>query len=289
MPAAEGVKTLVSVHDVMPEIYMTKFGVPKTDWRIRLIKLVEVVSAGLADRVLTAEHPKADLLAEHGVPADRVHVLLNLPDDALFVPQFVLPDPALTSEAAGAESELRLIYHGTIAHRLGMDIAVDALHAVRTEIPGARMQVFGDGDQLPELHRQVEKLGISDRVWFSDGYVPIEEIIPSIQRAHLAVLPTRHTAGTDYMLPTKMLEYLALGIPAIVTPTKTVRFYFGDEHPLYIPDPTLAATADRIRWVRNNYAEAKRLTAELQASWLSRYHWPTHKLSYLELLDELRR
>ena len=45
--------------------------------------------------------------------------------------------------------------------------------------------------------------------------------------------PTRHEISTDYMLPTKLLEYLAFGIPAVFTPTKTVRHYFGDEHPLH--------------------------------------------------------
>lgn len=287
LPRLRGAKVILDIHDVMPEIYMTKFRVPETHWKIRLIKAVEVASTRLAHAVLTAEHPKGELLAAHGVPAGKIHVLLNLPDDALFTPQFTLADPFREPADPGAEPEFRLIYHGTLAHRLGMDNAVGALPEVLASLPGARLQLFGDGDQLPELHALAGALGVADRVAFSDGFVPIEQIIPDIRRAHLAVLPTRHEISTDYMLPTKLLEYLAFGIPAIFTPTRTVRHYFGDEHPLFLPDPTPAATAAKILWVAQNYAEAKRLTAELQDRWFSRFHWPRHKQVYLDLLDRL--
>ncbi len=288
LPRMLGAKVILDIHDVMPEIYMTKFRVDASHWKIRLIKGIEVLSGACAHKVLTAEHPKGTLLAEHGIPDDKIQVLLNLPDDALFVPQFTLPDPALSAPATDPNCEFRLIYHGTLAHRLGLDNAIGALDVIRDEIPGARLQLFGDGDHLPDLHAMTDAANLSDRVWFSDAFQPIETIIPAIRQAHLAVLPTRHEISTDYMLPTKLLEYLAFGIPSIFTPTKTVRHYFGDDHPLFILDPTPEQTAKKIRWVRANYAEAKRLTAELQESWYSRYYWPEHKKSYLRLLDELK-
>ncbi|MBU8869998.1 MAG: glycosyltransferase family 4 protein [Gemmatimonadales bacterium] len=288
LPRLLGAKVILDIHDVMPEIYMTKFRVSEDHWKIRLIKFIEVMSTKVAHAVLTAEHPKGELLVRHGVPKEKIQVLLNLPDDSLFTPQFTLPDPALAAPATDPDCEFRLIYHGTIAHRLGLDNAIGALGLIRREIPGAKLKLFGDGDQLAYLHRQAEETGLGDRVWFSDGFMPIEQVIPSIKEAHLAVIPTRHEISTDFMLPTKLLEYLAFGIPSVFTPTKTVRHYFGNDHPLFINDPTPKETADKIRWVRNNYGEAKRLTAELQESWFSRYYWPKHKLGYLRLLESLK-
>lgn len=288
IPRLRGAKVILDIHDVMPEIYMTKFGLPASHWKIRLIKAVEVQSACLAHAVLTAEHPKGELLVAHGVPAGKVHVLLNLPDDAHFSPVFSLDDPFAGGKSPAQVDDFRLIYHGTLAHRLGMDIAVAAMPEVLRAIPAARLQLFGDGDQLPELHEQASALGVAGRVEFSDGFVPIERIIPDIRRAHLAVLPTRHEISTDYMLPTKLLEYLACGVPAIFTPTLTVRHYFGDSHPLYLEDPTPAATAGKIRWVAENYSYVKKLTAELQERWFSRFHWPLHKQVYLDLIESLR-
>lgn len=289
LPRLFGARIILDVHDVMPEIYMTKFGIGEKHWKIRLIKFIEVMSARLAHSVLTAEHPKGDLLSRHGVPEEKIQVLLNLPDDNHFVPQFILSEPDLVGGDLDPGREFRLIYHGTIAHRLGLDHAVRALGLLRDELPGARLQLFGDGDQMPELRALRSELGLEDRIWFSDGFRPIEEVIPSIKEAHLAVIPTRHEISTDYMLPTKLLEYLAFGIPAVFTPTRTVRHYFGDGHPLFIHEPTPEETAAKIRWVRANYGKAKELAAELQDSWFGRYHWPTHKMSYIELLESLRR
>jgi glycosyltransferase involved in cell wall biosynthesis len=289
LPRLFGAKVILDVHDVMPEIYMTKFRVPATHWKIRLIKFMEVMSAKVAHKVLTAEHPKEELLREHGIPAAKIQVLLNLPDDKLFVPQFILADPALAATTRHDPAcEFRLIYHGTIAYRLGLDNAVGALNILRNELPGARLQLFGDGDQLSDLHDQTRQFELNNRVWFSNKFVPIEQVIPSIKAAHLAVIPTRHEISTDYMLPTKLLEYLAFGIPAVFTPTKTVRHYFGNDHPLYINDPTPQETANKIRWVWENYAEAKKLTAELQDSWFSRFQWTEHKAGYLALLEYLK-
>jgi glycosyltransferase involved in cell wall biosynthesis len=288
LPRLFGAKVILDIHDVMPEIYMTKFQLPDTHWKIRLIKSMEVLSARCAHSVLTAEHPKGELLGEHGIPREKITVLLNLPDDQLFVPQYIFPEEALCGPESDPGCEFRMIYHGTLAHRLGLDNAIGALDIIRDETPGARLQLFGDGDHLFELKELTRTKGLEDRVWFSDRFLPIEDVIPSIKEAHLAVIPTRHEISTDYMLPTKLLEYLAFGIPAVFTPTKTVRHYFGDEHPLYIMDPTPEETAKKVRWVRNNYREAKKLTADLQESWFSRYHWPTHKISYLRLLEGLK-
>lgn len=287
LPRLFGAKVILDVHDVMPEIYMTKFRVPASHWKIRLIKGVEVLSARVAHAVLTAEHPKGELLAEHGVPRDKIQVLLNLPDDALFTPQYRLPDPALLTTPPDPAAEFRLIYHGTVAHRLGLDNAVEALSLLRDELPGASLRLFGDGDQMPELRARAAALDLGERLWFSDGFLPIEEIIPTIQEAHLAVIPTRHEISTDYMLPTKLLEYLAFGIPAVFTPTRTVKHYFGDDHPLYIHEPTPEETARKILWARENYGEAKRLAAELQDRWFSEFHWPEHKKTYTRLLGRL--
>jgi glycosyltransferase involved in cell wall biosynthesis len=284
LPRLFGAKVILDIHDVMPEIYMTKFELPARHWKIRMIRMVEVWAARLAHRVLTAEHPKAELLVEHGIPEGKIDVLLNLPDEALFPLQFIL-SPDTGSET---KEEFRLIYHGTIAHRLGLDQALSAIELLKDEIHPLKFEIYGEGDQLPELHRQVEKSELSALVEFSNKFQPIEEIIPAIKRAHLAVLPTRQEISTDFMLPTKLLEYLSLGVPAVFTPTRTVRHYFGSQHPLYLESAQPEEIAAKISWVKNNYAETKRLTAELQDMFFSQYRWSEHRKVYLDLLARLK-
>jgi len=290
LPRLQGARVILDVHDVMPEIYMSKFGVGPGHWKTRLIRAIERLAAATADHVLTAEHPKRDLLVSHGIAARKLSVLLNLPDHRIFPPHFQLTDRDLLERpASDPDQPFRLIYHGTLAERLGLDRALAALARLRQRIPGATLELIGDGDHRPALERMTAELGLADRVRFSDGFRPIEEVVPAIRAAHLAVIPTRQDVSTDYMLPTKLLEYLACGIPAVFTPTRTVRHYFGDEHPLFLSTGEPDELAARIAWCRDHYAEVKRLTAGLQERWFSRYHWPEHSQTYLRLIDGLAR
>jgi glycosyltransferase involved in cell wall biosynthesis len=276
---AMGAKVILDVHDVMPELYMSKFGLPASHWKIRLIRAIEVGSARMADAVLTAEHPKRDLLVQHGIASEKVTVLLNLPDEKLFHGAHTRTPPE--------DGRFRLVYHGTLAHRLGVDLVVRAVKMLESRYPHLRLDVYGEGDQLPELRRMVATAGLGGRIEISGRFEPIEEIIPRIEKAHLGVLATRLDPGTDFMLPTKLIEYLVLGVPALVVPTRTVRYYFGEDSPLYIAEDTPEAVADRIAWAIENYAAVDSTAAEARERFLGRYRWATHQRVYLDLLERL--
>ncbi|MFH1144632.1 MAG: glycosyltransferase [Candidatus Eisenbacteria bacterium] len=283
-PRLLGARVILDIHDVMPELYMAKFSLPAEHWKPTLVRRVEVASAKLAHAVLTAEHTKAERLIEHGIPRRKISVLLNLPDDRLFDPDSA---PAAADPPADPHAPFRLIYHGTLAYRYGLDRAIAAMALLRDELPGIEMTLIGEGDHLPTLSRMVREAGLEQRVTIQDSFRPIEEIIPELRRAHLAILPTRAEASTDYMLPTKLLEYLALGVPALVTPTLTVRRYLGEDHPLYIKDDSPAGLARRIREARGHYAELRAVTQETRRQFFDQYRWSTHKQVYLELLARL--
>ena len=241
-------------------------------------------AARLAHAVLTAEHPKAELLARHGIPPDKIHVLLNLPDDRVFDPDASAPAATVTDDP---RAPFRLIYHGTLAYRHGLDRAVEALALVTRRFPGVGMTIIGEGDHLPVLLRMRDELGLRDHLEIDGSFHPIEEIVPRLRTAHLAVIPTRAEVSTDYLLPTKLLEYLALGIPAVCTPTRTVRHYFGEAHPLHLEDDSPEGVARKVVHARVNYARIVAQTAETRRRFFGELRWSTHKRIYLELLERL--
>ena len=49
------------------------------------------------------------------------------------------------------------------------------------------------------------------------GWVPLEELLPVLAAADAAIVPHRADPFTDTILPNKLLEYLALGLPTVVT------------------------------------------------------------------------
>lgn len=217
-----GVPILLDIHDTMAEIFQDKYGVEPDSRFVKFLMLEEKWSMERADWVVTTEHTKYDRLGENGLPKDRSCVVLNLPDpdifDKMYTPQLNPPDA----------KEFRLVYHGTLAHRLGVDVGIRAMKLIRDKIPNAVFHVIGDGDQRSALVALAEELGLQDCVRFSDGFVPVTSLPELLAGADLAVLPSRENIATRYMLPCKLLEYVWMGIPCIAVPTHTITHYFKD-------------------------------------------------------------
>ena len=99
--------------------------------------------------------------------AEKVHVVMNLPDDAVF--------RRLSRPERSPGQALRLLYHGTMSHRYGVDVLLDAVDQARREIP-VTLTVHGQGEYLAELHDQARRLGLDEVVTFSDRFLPTNEL-----------------------------------------------------------------------------------------------------------------
>jgi len=276
-----GCPLILDIHDVMPELYQGKFSAGPSHPMIRILRFQERISAALASRVLTSEHTKKEALIGHGIDEAKIEVLLNLPDVRIFKRN---GSPPVETDPG----EFRLINHGTIARRLGLDIALRAVAEIGDEIPGLRLDLIGEGDQLPELHRLRDELGISDKVFFSDGFLPVEELPPLIRRADLAIIPSRPDISTRYMLPTKLLEYAILGVPAVVSPTYTIRRYFDENSVEFFEAGDPRSLASKIISLYRN-PDRRRTLARGAERFFETYDWPRHKQVYLDLVDSLIR
>ncbi len=279
VPRLGGKALILDIHDTMPEIYQGKFAVDAQHPLIRLLKLQERWSGGFATRVLTSEHTKREALIEHGIAADKIDVLLNLPDPAIFHPA----EPVLSEPGS---SEFRLVFHGTLAARLGVDIALRAIAELRDEIPGLRFDIIGDGDHRPELIALTAELGLGGIVHFSDGFVPVEDLPALLAGADLALIPTRAEISTRYMLPTKLVEYATLGIPAIVAPTHTIRYYFDESQVAFFEPGDSTSLAAGIKELHAN-PERRYQLAKGAGRFFDKYEWESHKQLYVDLVDSL--
>jgi glycosyltransferase involved in cell wall biosynthesis len=279
VPRLGGARVILDIHDTMPETYRDKFGVGDGHWLIRLLRLQERLSARFADHVLAAVHTEKEALVAHGLDGSRIEVLLNLPDPRVFANS----GPAVPAAGPG---EFRLVFHGTLARRLGVDLAVRAVAQLRDEMPGLRLDLIGDGDQRPELVALAQELGVEDRVRFSEGFVPVEELPALLRGADLGVIPTRQEISTRYMLPTKLLEYIALGIPALVAPTYTIRHYFDEDQVAFFAPEDVGSLAKEIRALAADPERRRRLAAN-SARFLESCSWDEHRKVYLDLVDRL--
>src|SRR5437867_4471753 len=220
VPKLLGAKIILDVHDLMPEMYMAKFGVDYRNWMVRFIIWIERRSVAFADKTIAVHEPHLDILAKHGNPREKFSVLLNVPDHRIFSRRL-----SFNSK----RKPFRLIYHGTIPDndRAGLEVALRALARIRNDIPCLEFQIIGGGGGMDRLHRLAAELNLTSCVQFI-APVPVEQLPEILLKASVGIVPYSPDDFTYYVLPTKLLEYAALGIPAIVSRLPAIEAYFDE-------------------------------------------------------------
>jgi glycosyltransferase involved in cell wall biosynthesis len=275
-PRLLGAKVILDVHDLMPELYASKFGLSESHWMVRALKWVERLSVRFADAAVAVHQPHLDALVAHGNPRDRFTIVMNLPD----------PDMFHRRNGSAQASEFTLIYHGMVGTRNGLDVAVRAAGQVHDQIPDLKLRIIGDGDDFARLRRLVDELGLAETVRLEQGFRPIEDLLPVLERAAVGVVPIVDDPFTKYMLPVKLLEYVALGVPVIASSTATIRTHFSDEMLAFIPPGDADALAGRILELYRDPERRYRLAAEAD-KFTNAHNWPREKTRYYQLVDSM--
>lgn len=263
LPRMAGCKVILDVHDSVPETFATKFsgtGLVRT-----ALVLEERLSAMLAHRVICVNHPQRDVLVGRGIPTAKTFVSMNVPDPRLF--------PRVNATARQPpEGPLNLVYHGTMAHRLGVDLLIEAVGRIREQVPHVRLYLWGDGDDLPAFRAAVEKRGLEGQIEFNQQGYPLEALPHRLRCMSLGVLGNRRGEACDLMLPGKLLEYVALGIPVVAPRLKTIEHYFNDDMVAYYEPESVESLANAV--VRLHHDRSCRLRqAAVAQQFLTEYSW----------------
>jgi glycosyltransferase involved in cell wall biosynthesis len=276
IPKMFGARVILNIHDMMPEMYMSKFGLSEKHPLILILAKQEQFSIWLADKAICVHHPHRDVLVRRGTPPGKLTVLPNVPDPLVFRRE---------NTSTPVVDEFRIVYHGTIAKRLGLDLAVKAFQKAAAACPRARLEIYGDGDAGDELEAQVGAAGMGDRIYFSKKLFRVESIAEMIQGASLGLIPNRRDVATDYMLPVKLLEYVHLGIPVIAPRLKAIQYYFSEDQVAYYEPGDVDELASCICRI---YADPEKRNelARNSASFAKEFHWDQLKEELYKVVDD---
>jgi len=224
VPRLAGRKVVLDVHDSVPETFAAKF--PSTSLLHRALVLEERLSALVAHKVICVNHPQCDTLVARGIPISKTFVSMNVPDPRIFHHTDLTVD-------ARPPGRLNLVYHGTMVHRLGVDILIRAVHRLQDRIPAVQLHLWGDGDDLPAFQRLARELNLTDRVLFNPRGYTLEELPARLRTMDLGVVGNRRGSACDLMLPGKLLEYVSVGIPVVAPRLRTIQHYFSEQMVTY--------------------------------------------------------
>jgi glycosyltransferase involved in cell wall biosynthesis len=171
-------------------------------------------------------------------------------------------------------------------YRHGLDLALEAINLVRQSAPEVHLTLHGGGPYRKTLVSLVDEFGLQENVQFSNRLVPTVELPKLIREADLAIVPYRNGVFTGEILPTKLMEYAALGIPSIAARTPAIATYFDET---MIEFFTPGSVDDLAGCILKLYADRTLLTklAEGAEKFNRRYNWARVSAEYVALVDRL--
>jgi glycosyltransferase involved in cell wall biosynthesis len=159
-------------------------------------------AAGQAAGIVAVCAALKDAMIALGVPPEKIRVMRNGVDLALFRPQ--------DKEAARADLKLSgrvLLSVGHLIERKGHDLIIRAL----PQLPGTQLVIAGEGPLGGALARLAGDLGVADRVRFV-GSVPQRDLARLYSAADILVLASSREGWANVLL-----EAMACGTPVVAS------------------------------------------------------------------------
>jgi glycosyltransferase involved in cell wall biosynthesis len=279
IPKLQGVPIILDLHDLMPEFYAGRFGQGQGAFLTKLIRWQERMACRFADHVITVSEHWRQALIQRGVPPKKCSVVMNVAEQRIFQP----PDDPDAYLPQG--DELRMIYHGAIVQRYGLDLVLEAMAQVRHEIPNIHLTILGGGDFLATLRRMTGELGLTDHVAFEKGRMA-DKLPAIISTANMGVVAYRNDVFTDSLLPTKLMEYAAMGMPAIAARTTAIEAAFGGTNVEFFEPGDVEDLARCMRRLHNSPERLAEL-ARGSARFNEQYNWTKLGAAYADLVATL--
>ena len=279
IPKLAGAKVILDIHDVVPEFYMRKFGVPENHILIKFLKWIEKLSCRYADHVITVTDIWEQRLVERSIEPSKCTVILNAPDDRLFKKNGHV--------SKKKKDAFLLSYHGNLKEPTGVDIAIRAMAIAKKRIPSLRLQIIGgnEGPVFDCLKTLTLRLKIEDSVLFKRS-VPVDKIPQLIGQADIGIDPKRNGVYAGETLSVKAMEYLAMGIPLIVSRTRGAQDYFNDSMVMFFEPENENDLARCIVELYRSPQKRSMLSQNAQR-FNSEYSWERYKKTYHTLLHDL--
>jgi glycosyltransferase involved in cell wall biosynthesis len=217
VPRLRGARVVLNMLEMNPELTATRLRLRAGHPLHRLATFIERLAVGWADRVVTVSETWRRILVRRGADAGRIVVVPNTQQVASGAP------------AQETEPRLVLVSHGVQIPRYGLEVAIRALPRLVARYPGLRLELIGDGEDQAALRRLTVELGVDGCVDFV-GFIPRwEDAIARVSRAAIGLVPVLEDGYGDLILPTRLIDYAALGVPAVCSRLAAIQEYFPED------------------------------------------------------------
>ena len=270
-------KIILDVHEPMPELFMSKYGLKKDNFFIKILRIQEKISFAFSDHIITIHEPLKELFIKRNkISEKKVSIVLNIPDSRIF-------STGNKKKIKIKDNDFVLIYTGTVAERYGLDIAIKGVSFLRDKISGLKLMIIGEGEHLPHLKELVSKLNLKKYVEFYNP-VPIDKIPDFITKADLGISTHKQDSFWDLYFSTKIVEFLILGLPVVSSRTRTIQHYFDEDNLFYFTPENEKEFAEEVLQVYMKPSLANKKVENARKNISRNLNWDKEKDKYTALI-----
>jgi glycosyltransferase involved in cell wall biosynthesis len=235
------------------------------------VSLYERRAAKRLDAVVTADDGVRQRFEAFGARAVTVH---NFPRLEFF------DQPWATPKAVD------LVYHGSLpSYHLRECFAID--HALRRRGRHVRWLLFGRFADIGWARAEAAAQGAADRFIF-EGPVPHEEVARKVSTARIGIIPLPDLPKFRHNIPTKLFEFMALGLPVVLSDLPPSRPFIGDGCcALTVPASDAAGFADAIIRLLDQPSLCREMGEEGRRRVARLYNWKLESAKLIALYRTL--
>jgi glycosyltransferase involved in cell wall biosynthesis len=179
----------------------------------------------------------------------------------------------------------QLVYLGVLAAERQLLVLVDMLALLRKQGVPATLTIVGDGN-VPEerlaLERRAQELGVQGYLEIT-GFMPRAEAFERVRSADIGLSPFYPTPILLSTSPTKLVEYLALGLPVVANDHPEQRLVLRETRAGVCVPWGAQHFARAVRWLM------KRPPQEREAMGARGRAWVEANRTYARIADNLER
>jgi len=211
----------------------------------RILRQFSLYLSQWSDGVFAISPMRAsELASKFRIPVSKMHVWPTSVDTNLFSERNPTLDRQRMRKLLGVDDKFLLMYHGALEEDRGVKELLEAIRVLHEERDDVALLFLGKGRAKQGLASYAEDHGLDRTVIFRDS-VAFEAVPKFISASDAGIVPIPNLPHYRYQVPTKLLEYLAMGKPVIATDIighrwvandSKVVFFCGNGHHAKIAD-----------------------------------------------------
>ncbi|MEU6739930.1 glycosyltransferase [Streptosporangium sandarakinum] len=275
---------LVVIHD--PELLLAVAGVRRRPPVVWDVHEDTPATLSLKPWLPAFLRPPVRFLARmfEGVAERHLHLLLA---ESAYAGRFsrthlVVPNETWVPDAVTAPGDDRVVYLGWLSEARGVHDAIEAARLLRPHRVSVELIGYADPQSRPALNAAVAEGVLEWR-----DFMPNDEALKRLDGALAGLSLLHDEPNYRHSMPTKIVEYMAHGVPVITTPSpRAVELVERYNSGVVVPWNDPRAVADAVLFLRNDSRERHARGARGYAAARANHHWPNSARRFVAQLEE---